>query len=596
MKCLLLLLLCLKCIEAMNMREMFHQSFDDRCRKYSFVEEYLANLKKPSNRFLIFVYHEKGLKNGGFGDRLGGLLTAFAHAIRFKRTLLMKASNGFYDYFQNYHPHNNTAYSWENWRDWSGYQVWKDKHPEFTSNNRELWEYDLSSCVSNWEEKFPESVSRRCAMDDGDVFHPVIRMASNRAYFCRWQNRTDLPSHSLALSALNLENAGDLWEASGCILRLLMWPTDRLWQEVDQAYFDLLTESRDLFPQFHNNLADGKKEQKSELKSKLKVIKEVVEEAAEDEYEFSTFHQSADNLSKEAEEDVPQQTRKKDKKKKSKNKNNNNKSKKNSKKNKKTKKYDDHHRELRSVDNTVSVLDTVQVPSYLTLEANAYYQLGLHFRCGDIWSYRHLKLHSYGESTDGCTTSDIDMSRAEDIIEDIKKNPDQKSQYLRAGFPLAIGTCARHWIDQGTLSTKPLLKSYVQVELVEDENFKGANSLLAGKNLEYLEFYDAYAPYHTPTHDENNKMNKKLKSTKTTGNNIDDMKSKYLVFITADNVYAAQQMRDPIWRGGREVEYLPVVVTPQGKQTACHCDFIALCTAVCCTCIKSLFLMTYAGP
>lgn len=553
----------------MSMREMFHQSFEDRCRKYSFVDEYLANLKKPSDRFLIFVYHEKGLRNGGFGDRLGGLLTAFAHAIRFKRTLLMKASNGFYDYFQNYYPRNSSLYSWRNSREWSGYQVWKEKHPEFTLENREKWEYDLQSyCVRNWEEKSPEDISRRCAMDDGDVMQPVIRMASNRAYFCRWQNRTDLPSYKRALSALSLQHADDLWEASGCILRLLLWPTEKLWAEVDQAYFELLTESRDLFPQFYDLVVGGKSEEKK-VKTPHRVKKKEKKVEVEDEYEFSSFSQPTKAVYKQEEEEeveLPRPTKKKSKKEKKTKKNKKEKKNKSNKKNSKKSKIskqpvDFHHRELRSQETDINV------PTNFTLEPQALYQLGLHFRCGDIWSYRNLKLNSYGESSYGCTTDPTThpIDNAESIIEDIKSRPDQKSQYLRAGFPLAIGTCARRWIDQGQLAAYSITRSVVQVEIEERDVFQDANSLLAGRNLDYLEFYQALAPYHDFADTRNVNKNKPSKRNKVVANNI-KQESKYVVFITADNVYAAQQMRDPIWRN-HAAEYLPVVVTPQGKLT-----------------------------
>jgi hypothetical protein len=38
-----------------------------------------------------FVFHEHGLRNGGFGDRLAGLVTATAIALRFNRTLVIES-------------------------------------------------------------------------------------------------------------------------------------------------------------------------------------------------------------------------------------------------------------------------------------------------------------------------------------------------------------------------------------------------------------------------------------------------------------------------------------------------------------------------
>ena len=53
------------------LRPAFEKTFADRCnpQKYPFMERYYQNLENPSDRFVHFVFHEHGLKNGGFGDR-----------------------------------------------------------------------------------------------------------------------------------------------------------------------------------------------------------------------------------------------------------------------------------------------------------------------------------------------------------------------------------------------------------------------------------------------------------------------------------------------------------------------------------------------
>jgi hypothetical protein len=217
---------------------MFTESFRDRCSKYSFVNQYKELSINAHARFLVFVYNEKGRKSGGFGDRMGGLVTAVANAIRFKRKLLIKSSNGFDDLFRPYPGDNNEfeSFTWKNQKDWSGFATWKEQHGAYTNSNKQEWEYDLSYCVSHEESRFSDEISRQCAMDNGDVTQPVVRFASNRAYLCRWDNRTDHRSHQELRELLNIEEGDNLFEAAGCMLRLVMWPTDLLWSYVDLAY------------------------------------------------------------------------------------------------------------------------------------------------------------------------------------------------------------------------------------------------------------------------------------------------------------------------------------------------------------------------
>ena len=48
----------------------------DKCSKYHFVDKWVQSLEGGMYRnYYIFMFQENGLKNGGLGDRLGGLLT-----------------------------------------------------------------------------------------------------------------------------------------------------------------------------------------------------------------------------------------------------------------------------------------------------------------------------------------------------------------------------------------------------------------------------------------------------------------------------------------------------------------------------------------
>lgn len=350
-----LLMLCTpQRVVGVSIREAFQQSFDDSCEKYDFVRRYQDMLEQPPDRYVVFTYQARGLRNGGFGDRMGGLVTAFAHALRFNRTLLIKASNGFQDYFRPYHSNSNGfQYTWGNTRSWSGYQEWKRQHPEYTTSNRLQWLYDLSDCVSNSEEGFTEAQTYKCAMDGGDVPQPVIHFSSNRAYLCRWENRTDLPSHREARRALRLTKRDNLFEAAGCMLRLVMWPTDLLWRDMDAVFYQQFQDS------------------------------------------FRFIH---------------------------------------------------HQQRLLppAPSSTDSTSLSYDIPRNYTLLATPAVQIGLHFRCGDYWSYRGLTLTSSDPDSFACTVS------PEDTPETIPLN-NHKSQYLRAGTPRSMAQCTRFLLNQPQL-------------------------------------------------------------------------------------------------------------------------------------------------
>lgn len=57
-----------------SIQSVFVQSFIKRCSKYAFVNKYIASLESPHlGRYVIFTYHSPELRNGGFGDRQGGI-------------------------------------------------------------------------------------------------------------------------------------------------------------------------------------------------------------------------------------------------------------------------------------------------------------------------------------------------------------------------------------------------------------------------------------------------------------------------------------------------------------------------------------------
>lgn len=52
-----------------HLQQQFNRSFHERCAKYPFVEAYQRKLENPGDRFVVFVFQDARLNNGGLGDR-----------------------------------------------------------------------------------------------------------------------------------------------------------------------------------------------------------------------------------------------------------------------------------------------------------------------------------------------------------------------------------------------------------------------------------------------------------------------------------------------------------------------------------------------
>jgi hypothetical protein len=88
-------------------RQNFERKFDEVCGAYPFVERWLELQRRPldsiRDRYVVYSYSEKGLgSNGGLGDRLGGLISAIAYALRSDRRLLISGDKAFEDSFRPY--------------------------------------------------------------------------------------------------------------------------------------------------------------------------------------------------------------------------------------------------------------------------------------------------------------------------------------------------------------------------------------------------------------------------------------------------------------------------------------------------------------
>ncbi len=208
---------------ASNLKQSFIDSFNNKCNKYPFVKRFTEKIESTDDRFFIFVYQKPGLDNGGFGDRLAGLLSAVAMSIRFNRTLLIKTDNDLHNLFRPYHPKDiissTPKYNWENFN-WSSYNTNLD------FNNMTV--HDLTNCIN--------TVSSQCTMSLGDVAEQQVVFHSNRAFLCKWDNEVNTSARTNMKNILGISEHSNLFEVAGCMLRLALWPTDFLFNEVGRVY------------------------------------------------------------------------------------------------------------------------------------------------------------------------------------------------------------------------------------------------------------------------------------------------------------------------------------------------------------------------
>jgi hypothetical protein len=204
-------------------KRLFEEDFHDRCDKYPFVQKYINRLENTDERYLTFVYQEGRLRNGGLGDRIGGVLSAVAMAIRFNRTLLLRSENEMHEVFRPYHPTDihseNPKYKWTDYPSWSNF--------DYKYTNSDDTEYDLYDCINNTGGK-----NGHCSMVDGDVSTPHILLRSNRCYLCYYDNQKSTVANQQMRSILGVNETSDLFEVAGCMMRLALWPTEFLWSEI----------------------------------------------------------------------------------------------------------------------------------------------------------------------------------------------------------------------------------------------------------------------------------------------------------------------------------------------------------------------------
>lgn len=205
-------------------RQRFEDKFTKVCRKYPFFQHYLDTIESPRENYVIYVFHEPNTgSGGGLGDRLGGLITAFAFAMRTNRTFLVTGDAAFEEGFRPYHP--TRSLSWANW-DWAGWN--KAAHWKNMTYNRH--------CVN------PKPQNTQCALDS-DLPFRVVKVKSNRSYLCRWLVKDNVVPLDHLYKTLGITASSDLFEVAGCMMRMAMWPSDKLWQAVDESLAQTFTHS-----------------------------------------------------------------------------------------------------------------------------------------------------------------------------------------------------------------------------------------------------------------------------------------------------------------------------------------------------------------
>ena len=171
-------------------------------------------------KYAIFILHEKSYL-GGLGDRLGGLISAFAYAIRTNRTFLIEADPSFHGLFSPYHP--NGTLTWSDDFTWAGLTP-----PEALRNNHHQ---NTINCIN------PKPREVKCALDHDRPETKVLRIRLNRSYLCRWLINPALKEAQEELKILaGVDSNNDLFEVAGCMMRLAMWPTSKLWTILESEF------------------------------------------------------------------------------------------------------------------------------------------------------------------------------------------------------------------------------------------------------------------------------------------------------------------------------------------------------------------------
>ena len=210
-------------------REKFEARFNETCQKYPFVEDWYSQFERQryddSTKYAISVFFENNrIKQGGLGDKLAGVVNVIAYALRTGRVLLIQGDSGFEDAFQpKLRPSSSSLKL--NWRDRSHFN-WTNEY----LNGLNV--FHITGCVNPYRQKD----EMHCRLNEKeDYTQKVVTVRSNRAYICRWSQELDSPAYTWLTKKQGIhDETSNLFDVAGCLLRLAMWPTDALWERVEE--------------------------------------------------------------------------------------------------------------------------------------------------------------------------------------------------------------------------------------------------------------------------------------------------------------------------------------------------------------------------
>lgn len=163
-------------------------------------------------------------------------------ALRFNRTLLIQSSNGYDELFRPYRSPSKVSAEMT-YKDCLRNSSWSKYDQTLADNDKT--ELDLYFCINR------NDMDAVCGMESGDVKQPIIKLRGNRghflfshsprapltyphvAYICKWATHPNMAAYH-ELRALGINENTDLLEAGGCLLRLAMWPTEKLFKAAEK--------------------------------------------------------------------------------------------------------------------------------------------------------------------------------------------------------------------------------------------------------------------------------------------------------------------------------------------------------------------------
>ena len=92
--------------------------------------------------------------------------------------------------------------------------------------------FSITGCINPYRAKD----ELHCRLNEqNDYPQQIVKVRSNRAYICRWSQEKNSPGYSF-LRENFVNGSSNLFDVAGCLLRLAMWPTDLLWEKLDEIF------------------------------------------------------------------------------------------------------------------------------------------------------------------------------------------------------------------------------------------------------------------------------------------------------------------------------------------------------------------------